>query len=303
LSKEALEEDDQRLIEKLRLVEGSHLKRAAVLLFHSDPEVFFTGSSIKIGYFESNSELKYQDEVQGDLFTQVEETMELLLTKYLPAEIHYDGIQRVEDYPIPESALRETVLNAIAHKDYGSGIPIQISVYDDHLVIWNNGQLPDEWTVERLTQKHPSQPYNPDIANAFFRAGLIEAWGRGIEKVIQACNEAGISPPTLSYESNGLTVNFEFEDQVGTKLGLSPKQEEILLKSKDGLPLRDLMELSGRTNRTKFRDQVLTPLMEESLIEMTIPDKPRSPKQKYKTTRRGLAVLKKLGSSSRKASS
>jgi len=45
-------------------------------------------------------------------------------------------------------------------------------------MFWNDGQLPDNWTIDKPIKKHPSQPYNPDIANAFFRAGLIESWGR-----------------------------------------------------------------------------------------------------------------------------
>ena len=116
LSAEVLDEPDADLIDKLRLIEGKYLKRAAVLLFHSDPERFFTGAFVKIGYFRTNSELLYHDEVHGDLFTQVDSTMDLLLTKYLKAMISYDGVQRVETYPVPEEALREAVLNAIAHK-------------------------------------------------------------------------------------------------------------------------------------------------------------------------------------------
>ena len=130
LSAEVLHEPDAALIDKLRLIEGKYLKRAAVLLFHSDPERFVSGAFVKIGYFRTNSELLYHDEVHGDLFTQVDSTMDLLLTKYLKAMISYEGVQRVETYPVPEEALREAVLNAIAHKDYGSGIPVQISVLD-----------------------------------------------------------------------------------------------------------------------------------------------------------------------------
>ena len=104
----------------------------------------------------------------------------LLLTKYLRAGISYQGSQRHERFPVPESALREALINAIAHKDYGSGIPIQISVYDDKLMIWNPGQLPVDWSLGRLLAKHASQPANPDIANAFFLAGKIESWGRGV---------------------------------------------------------------------------------------------------------------------------
>ena len=116
LGGDILDEDNIGLIEKLRLTEGQYLKRAAILLFHPDPERFFTGAAVRIGYFESETDLRYQDEICGDLFTQVDTTMDLLLTKYLKATISYEGIQRIETYPVPEGALREAVLNAIVHR-------------------------------------------------------------------------------------------------------------------------------------------------------------------------------------------
>ena len=92
LSPEILQETDVVLIDKLHLKEGTHLKRAAVLLFHADPERFITGAFVKIGFFRSNAELLYHDEVHGDLFTQVNQTLELLLTKYTKAMISYRGV-------------------------------------------------------------------------------------------------------------------------------------------------------------------------------------------------------------------
>ena len=71
-------------------------------LFHPDPERFITGAFVKIGYFRTNAELLYQDEIHGDLFSQVDRTMDLLLTKYLKAGISYRGIQRVETLPRPK---------------------------------------------------------------------------------------------------------------------------------------------------------------------------------------------------------
>ena len=169
-------ESNATLIENLQLKENSYLKRAAVLLFHHDPEQYVTGAYVKIGFFETDADLLYQDEVHGNLFEQADKTLDLLLTKYLRAYISYEGISRVEKYPFPKEALREALLNAIVHKDYSSGVPIQISVYEDKIIFWNSGQLPENWTVGRLFEKHASMPYNPLIANAFFRAGLIEAW-------------------------------------------------------------------------------------------------------------------------------
>src|SRR4051812_45283981 len=150
LPEAVLEEPDQVLLEKLHLVEGRYLTHAAALMFHPQPERFFTGAYVKIGYFESDANLRYQDEVRGDLITQVNRTLEALKAKYLRAWITYEGLSRLETWPVPMPALREAVLNAVAHKNYASGIPIQISVYRDKLMIWNPGELPPDWTIEKL---------------------------------------------------------------------------------------------------------------------------------------------------------
>jgi len=216
----ALQDNIQDLLEKLRLYEGDYLKRAAALLFHPDPEKYITGASIKIGYFKDNdADLLYQDEIQGNLFYQVKALLDLLTTKYLKATIRYENIQRIEELPVPRSALREAILNAIVHKDYASATPIQISVYDDKLMIWNCGILPDNWSIETLLSKHGSRPYNPDIANVFFRAGEIEAWGRGVERIVTACKEAGCKEPEFRYDGTGLWTIFEFKN---TNLNTNP---------------------------------------------------------------------------------
>lgn len=208
LPDEVVKESNGVLLEKLKLVEGDYLKRAALLLFHPDPEKFVTGAYIKIGFFRTDDDLLYQDTIHGTLFEQVDKTMDLLLTKYMKALISYEGIYRVEKYPFPEEALREALLNAVVHKDYSCGNPIQVSVYEDRIYIWNEGQLPDNWTVEKLLRKHPSIPYNPDIANTFFRAGYIESWGRGMLKIIKECELADVLAPEFKFDFNGLMVEF-----------------------------------------------------------------------------------------------
>lgn len=114
----ALKEPDAALLDKLKLTEGSYLKRAAVLLFHPDPLRFVSGAFVKIGYFRTAADLVYHDEVNGDLFTQVRQTLDLLLSKYLKAVVTYEDIVRVERFPVPREALREAVLNALVHRDY-----------------------------------------------------------------------------------------------------------------------------------------------------------------------------------------
>ena len=109
---------------------------------------------------------------------------------------------RIERYFVPEEALREALLNALCHKQYQSGVPIQISVYEDKLYIANCGCLPENWTLENLMSKHASSPYNPNIAHVFYLAGFIESWGRGIEKICSACEKDGVPQPEYTIKSS-----------------------------------------------------------------------------------------------------
>ena len=83
-------------------------------------------------------------------------------------------------------------------------------VYDNKPEIWNCGTLPEDWTLNNLLGKHRSRPYNPDIANVFFRAGEIEAWGRGIERIVAACKKNGYPEPQFDYDGGGLWTIFLF---------------------------------------------------------------------------------------------
>jgi predicted transcriptional regulator len=82
-------------------------------------------------------------------------------------------------------------------------------------------------------------------------------------------------------------VGGKVAEQVETRLGLSRDQVEILRNCASEKAIGELMSLIGRANRTKFRNQVLKPLLDAGLIEMTIPDKPISSKQKYWLTEKG----------------
>ena len=200
---------NEQLLDSLNLLENGQLKRAAILLFHHNPEKWIPGAYVKIGYFESDSELRYQDEIHGSLISQADRVVDLIFTKYLKAEISYHGVTRVETYPFPKDAIREAVFNAIAHKFYGALIPIQISVYEDKIYIANDCIFPEDWTVDDLMGKHRSRPYNPLIANTFFRAGFIEAWGRGIEKIKDSCKEAGNPMPEYTIKREDIMVMFK----------------------------------------------------------------------------------------------
>ena len=62
-------------------------------------------------------------------------------------------------------------------------------------MIWNPGQMPERWTMDRLLGKHASVPFNPDIAGTLFRAAYLESWGRGIDLIRGECIKAGNHEP------------------------------------------------------------------------------------------------------------
>ena len=203
-----LNEPKEVLMEKLRLTNGDYLTNAAMLLFCKNPDRYQLGSYIKIGYFESDAELIYQDEIHGSILEQIDKAIELIYFKYMRAKITYEGIYRRERYFVPEAALREALLNAICHKQYESRIPIQVSVYEDRLYVANVRRLPENWTLENLMGKHASLPYNPDIAHIFYLAGLIESWGRGIEKICDSLKADNLPMPEYTVHPGDIMIKF-----------------------------------------------------------------------------------------------
>jgi ATP-dependent DNA helicase RecG len=212
LTAEDVAGSDEELLQALKLTEGDYLLQAAPLLFHKDPERWCLGSYVKIGYFENEAELVYQDEINGPILTIPDRVMDTIFTKYFKGLIHYEGIQRVDRYPMPREALREAVLNAVVHRSYETGNPIQIKVFDDKVYIFNDARLPAGITEEDLRRAHKSTPLNPLIANAFFRSGQIEAWGRGIEKMKAACDADGLPEPEFRISTSEFMICFHIRN-------------------------------------------------------------------------------------------
>lgn len=276
-----LEEPKELLLEKLHLTNGEYLTNAAMLLFSKDPEKYQLGAYIKIGYFENDAELIYQDEIHGSVLEQVDRAIELIYLKYMRAKITYEGIQRIERYFIPEEALREALLNAICHKQYQSGVPIQISVYEDKLYVANVGSLPEDWTLENLMQKHASKPYNPNIAHVFYLAGFIESWGRGVEKICKALIAEKLPIPEYTIHPGDIMIKFigpddrivrvskgvpdKVPDRVSEKVTEREKQLIMLIEEDPGYTKHVLAEKMSVSRKTI--GEYLKSLKEKDIIE------------------------------------
>ena len=196
-------ETKEEFVANLHLIGVDGLSFAAALLFSERAEKWIPGAYVKVGMFGvDDADLLYHDDIHGSLLEQAERTLELIYFKYLKAKIWYEnGEQRVEKFPFPKEGLRELIFNALVHKDYASGVPIQISVYNDKLYVANVGSLPETWTVETLMSKHVSRPPNPTIAGCIYLTGKIETWGRGVEKVVRECRKHGCPNPQYSVNS------------------------------------------------------------------------------------------------------
>lgn len=225
MTQEELDIPNEELLNKLHLMTDGKLKRSAVLLFYHDPAIVQNGSYVQIGKFGEGADLQYQDVLEGSLITTADKVVDLIYLKYLKAKITYEHDRRLETYPFAREAVREAVYNAIIHNCYMFGAPIQIRIEDEAMIISNCCILPEGWTVETLMEAHNSRPYNPDMANVFYRAGYIEHWGRGIQKICDACEELGVDQPVYELRGNDLRVHFKALESALIDQSKAPKSQ------------------------------------------------------------------------------
>lgn len=151
-----------------------------------------------------------------------------------------ESVERKNVVSYPPFAVREGLVNALAHRDYSafsSGATLQ--VFPDRLEIWNSGKLPDGWNADKLRHNHPSLPSNPDIAQFLYIRNLMERIGRGTTKMIEACREAGIPSPTWKTDPDGITLTLYNRSSPEAPVArLAPRQEDLLQTMKPGEEIR-----------------------------------------------------------------
>ena len=272
IGSETLRDTTEKVLRNLDLVtEDGKLKNAAVLLFGKNPQRFFISSRFRLGRFGSRpSDLIFQDEVNGNILQMADRVIWLLRSKYLRTPVRYEGLHRIEDLEIPEPAMRELVYNAIVHRDY-FGTDTQMKVYDDHIWLWNAGELPDGYNTEKLLKEHLSIPRNKLIAGVFYKAGFIENWGRGFDKVVSGFETAGLPLPTIENDFGGTSVHIQRKVEktlpdVET-LDITDRQKRIVALLAEN-PKKTASELAGDlsvTERTALTD--LAALQEKHIIK------------------------------------
>lgn len=220
------------ILNKLRLIEGAKVKRAAIILFGKDPNRFYPNVQVKIGRFGKDStDLKFQEVIEGNLVHLLQEVPTQLNYKFLTRAVDFKGLHRAELDEYPIAALREMLLNALIHRTY-MGAAVQIRVFDNSLSIWNEGTLPNGLDLASLKKEHNSRPRNPLIADACFKSGYIDSWGRGTLKIITACAEANLPEPEITEKDGGIQVTLykAFSNQVGNQVGNQVESEKTIDK-------------------------------------------------------------------------
>jgi len=309
--------DTTEILRGLGVMREERLLNAAVVLFGSSPALaaHYPQLAIRMAHFRGQDRLTdCTDNRQpwGNAFDLLQ-AAEAFISDHnsVASRLNAQSMDR-EDIPrYPHRALREGLANALCHRDYmNPSASVGVMMFNDRLEVTNPGGFHYGITPEALLLPHESRPWNPLIAGVFYLRGFIERWGSGTLSMAEFCDRNGNPPPmweerrdsviltigvSEKYWNAALTREADIPAALLADMGaLSRHQVDVLVKCLQPSRIVDLMHQVGRSDRTKFRNSVLKPLLEEGLVKMTIPDKPRSSRQRYQTTKKGRAYLREM---------
>ncbi len=299
--------DDLRLLQSAQLYQTDPLTResgvtlAGILLFAPDQLLLNICPAHRTDLILRKVDVdRYDDRdlVRTNLIDSYDRIL-AFVRKHLPDPFHLEGIERVS---LRDIIFREVASNMLIHREYTSGAPARL-IIEYSRVVTENANRPHGFGDLSLSTFAPF-PKNP-VIGAFFREIFrADELGSGMRKMMKYGKLYGGADPRLiegdmfrmivsapEFGASGAPHVREVEDQVGTKSGPSRDQVDVLGLCLTERSMKELLEHFGRNNRTKLRERLLTPLLMSGLIEMTIPEKPTSSKQRYRITESGRKAL------------
>jgi len=218
-------EDPWDVLLKLEWVKSeTEITRAAYLLFAKDPQRKFSQAIVHAGAFKAGDTVIYDShDSKGNVQDQVDDALGFVQKNIRCAlEITPGKAEHDPKWEYPLSAVRETLANAICHRDYGAPYDVQVEVLEESLRISSPGSLPFDMPMDFLMDPvHPSRPRNKIIAQAFFDMGVIERYGSGIRRIKDECDKNGNAYPTWT-DGHGTFLT------VYTKRNLSSATQDVL---------------------------------------------------------------------------
>jgi predicted HTH transcriptional regulator len=201
-----------RVLTHLDLIKGDKVTNAALLLFSDRPQRYFITSEVRCAHFHGLKATKPIPSYQvykGNVFEMIDSAVDFVLSKInLYVSDRSKGVQVDVRYDLPVKAVTETIVNAVAHRDYTSNASVQVMLFPDRLEVLNPGRLPVGLTIEELYNAHRSIPANPLLAESLYLFGTIERMGTGTGDIVDACMEMDLKRPEFKQGSGFQVVLF-----------------------------------------------------------------------------------------------
>ena len=224
-----LDEDSEpeKVLKHLRLLRQGKPSNGALLMFANDPQYFFPTAVVKCAWFLGTETVKPIEDYktfEGSVAEQISQATSWVMSKL---SVRYgqrnEEVQNEVEFEIPRSVIFETIVNAVAHRDYNSKGSVQVSVFRNRIVVRNPGTLPVELTKADLMKEHGSYPHNPYLAEVMYQMGYIEKYGTGITENIRKMQEAHLLAPEIDLSAEFITTIWRDNDatNIGTNLGTS----------------------------------------------------------------------------------
>jgi predicted HTH transcriptional regulator len=301
----------EEVLTHLNLLDKGRPTHAAVLLFAKKPQRFLITSEVKCAHFHGfdvEKPIPSYQVYKGTVFELIDQAKDFVLSKIdLWTGDRSQGTQVPTAYEIPQEVVAEAIVNAVCHRDYTSNASVQVMLFKDRLEIWNPGSMPPGLTLEKLKKPHHSVPANPLIAEPLYLTKHIERMGTGIRDMLRRCQEAGLPEPAIQLDTGEWVTTIWRKPRVepATRQVTGEATDEVtgevtgevltLLNVLKTAPMgrKEVQGLIGLKGQANFRERYLEPALSKDLIEMTQPESPKSPTQKYRLTAKGRELLKR----------
>ena len=231
---------------------------------------------------------------KGTVFDLVDQAKDFVLSKIdLWVGTRAESTQVPTKYEIPQEVVAEAIVNAVVHRDYTSNASVQVMLFKDRLEVWNPGTLPPTLTLEKLRGPHASIPHNPLIAEPMYLTKYIERMGTGIRDMIQRCRKAELPEPEFRIDGGIFVLTIWRKTYRKIRTAVTDQVRRLLLcLERLEYGTKENMQLLRLSHRPNFLYEYIQPALKMQLIEMTHPESPRSPTQKYRLTAKGHKALK-----------
>ena len=212
--------DPMTVLKHLRLLRQNKPSNGALLMFANDPQYFFPSAVVKCAWFLGTETVKPIEDYktfEGSVAEQISQATSWVMSK-LSVRFGQRNVeaQNEVEFEIPRSVIFETIVNAVAHRDYNSTGSVQVSVFRNRIVVRNPGTLPVELTKADLMKEHGSYPHNPYLAEVMYQMGYIEKYGTGITENIRRMQEARLLAPEIDLSAEFVTTIWR--DNIGTNV-------------------------------------------------------------------------------------